>query len=210
MVVALFKEDSAARTSQSSTSPKTRIVRFWLHQPNRLTDGHLAIGETGETRVSINLSTRDTTKTITERAAADRAAREGQDGYSIWDNAAVADLLGAMDIDCAGRSPCDVFADAVVAPVEATERAAADRLSIQWDVEERDIPEAIGLRYLVIQKAEAILNDAGLLVDPKGTVVADDTVAATLDVTEFSAAKSLLASVLTAEERRFNCRIQQV
>ena len=68
----------------------------------------------------------------------------------------------------------------------------ANRLSIQWDVAERDIQDAIGLRYTVVQKAEAILNDAELLVDQSGTVVPDNDVSATLEASEFDAARTLL------------------
>ena len=88
-------------------------------------------------------------------------------------------------------------------------RAFATQLSSRWDVAEGDISDAIDLRYQVVQKAEAILNNAGLLVDASGRVVAEDAVSATREVAEFDAARTLLLNALSPEERRYNCSIQQ-
>ena len=210
VVSALFKDsvDIADHVS-SSSAPETRIITFWLHQPTRLTDGHIAIRADGTSRITVNWSSKGKPFDVASRARHDTASRQQDAGMTAWDSAQVSALLDDLSIPHVGQKPIDAFADAVLAPIRASERQAAERLSIQWDVSERDIQDAIGLRYTVVQKAEAILNDAGLLVDQSGTVVADDEVAATLEVSEFNAAKSLLWTKLTAEERRYNCRIAQ-
>lgn len=204
VVSALFKEDP-----KNAAAPGKRIIRFWLHQPTRLTDGHIALHADGTSRIAVNLSTKGKPFDIAERARHDGAMRREHEGMTAWDDAQVRDLLALLNIAPDGQTPIRLFADIILAPIRCAEREAAKRLSIQWDVEDKDLPDAIGLRYQVVQKAEAILNDAGLLVDQDGTVVAGDTVTATLEVFEFAPAKALLWEKLTAEERRYNCRIAQ-
>lgn len=206
----LFKEACASHQGQNAQTPTTEILRFWLHQSNRVTDGHIAFQPDGTAHTSINLSTKGRHSTIEARAAYDAAMRRDQAGYDEWDDARLTSLLDKMSIEIGDKSPAQAFASAVLAPIRATESAAAEHLSILWDVEDEDIHDAIGLRYHVVQKAEAILNDAGLLVDQMGTVVAEDNVSATIEVTQFAAAKSLLMNTLSADERRYNCRIEHV
>ena len=209
MVVALlFKEECAVESILSGDAPETRIIRFWIHQSNRLTDGHITIQPDGTSSTSINLSSKGKRSSIAARAAYDGEIRQSEAGFEAWDDARVADLLSDMQIESGAASPSNAFADAILAPVRAVESSMAEQLSIQWEVQDEDIPDAIGLRYHVVQKAEAILNDAGLLVDQMGTVVADDSVSATMEVTQFGAAKSLLMNTLSADERRYNCRIE--
>lgn len=208
MVIALlFKEEWANEGSHGDQKPESRIVRFWIHQPNRLTDGHIAFAEDGTARASINMSTKGKRAKVHARALYDGSMRRTDAGYTQWDGDRVKALLEAMQVELGEKSPAESFADAILRPIRAAESAMAEHLSILWDVDDKDISDAIGLRYQVVQKAEAILNDAGLLVDPMGTVVANDRVLATIEVTQFEAAKSLLMNSLNAEERRFNCRI---
>ena len=204
VVSALFKEETP-----NSTAPGTRKICFWLHQPTRLTDGHIVLQEDGTSKTVVNLSTKGKPFEISARARHDNSMRREDAGMAEWDDVQIAALLADLEIDQASASPVEAFADAVIAPIRAAERSAAKHLSIQWDVEERDIPEAISLRYQVVQKAEAILNDAGLLVDQDGTCVSDETISATLEVSEFDAAKALLWSALNAEDRRYACRIDE-
>lgn len=204
VVSALFKEDAS-----HSAAAGTRKVDFWLHQPTRITDGHILLQADGTFRINVNWSNKGKPFDVAARARYDAAMRRDEAGMTAWGDAQVGALLADLNISPGARSPVEALCDTVLAPIRSAERQAAERLSIQWEVSDRDIPDAIGLRYQVVQKAEAILNDAGLLVDQDGTVVSDDTVAATLEVSEFGAAKSLLMSKLTAEERRYNCQILQ-
>ena len=207
VIASLFKEQSGAEGVFGRQEPETRIVRFWIHQKTRLTDGHIAFPATGNPRISINWSSRGTPSDVAERADYEGAVRRQQAGMTEWDENRVAALVADLGIESDCLGPFNTFADAVLQQVRNTERSAVHKLSIQWEVEDQDISDAIGMRYLAVQKAEAILNDAGLLVDPDGTVVNDNEVAATLEVTEFEAAKSLLWTTLSPEERRYNCRI---
>lgn len=203
MVTALlFKEECSADGS--------RVVRFWIHQPNRLTDGHIAIGQDGKARTSVNMSSKGKRAAIEARADYDGSMRRKAGGFEEWDDARLAALLDDLQVEAGNRPHADAFAEAIVMPIRAVESAMAEHLAIKWDVRDEDISDAIGLRYHVVQKAEAILNDAGLLVDQMGTVVADDQVSATIEVTQFAAAKTLLMSALSAEERRYNCQILHV
>ncbi|MEM7719668.1 MAG: hypothetical protein AAF222_10740 [Pseudomonadota bacterium] len=208
MVTALFKEETASQSFLNSFDPATRIVWFWIHEPARITDGHVAFETGAAPRISINMSTKGKPFDIAQRARLDGASRQDEAGLTHWNDAEVTALLADLGADSMGAAPVEAFAEAVVGPLRAEDRATAARLSILWDVDDRDIRDAISLRYQVVQKAEALLNDAGLLVDPSGTVVPDHTVAATLEVAEFEAAKTLLWNKLSPEERRYNCRIQ--
>ncbi len=204
MVIALlFKEEQ----SSSDQSPETRILRYWLHQSNRITDGTIIFAPDGTARASINMSTKGKRAQVHARALYDGSLRRTDGGYVDWEEERLSELLVAMQIEPGTKPPAERFAEAILRPIRATESAMAEHLSILWDVEDKDISDAIGLRYHVVQKAEAILNDAGLLVDPMGTVVADDRVLATMEVTQFEAAKSLLMNTLSPEEKRYNCRI---
>ena len=207
VIASLYKEQSRANGASGSPGSETRIIHFWIHQKTRLTDGHIVIPASGKPRISVNWSSRGTPSDIAERARYEQTARKQQAGMAEWDKEQVAALLAELGIEHGSGNATKAFADVVLHQVRNAERAAAHKLSIQWDVEEQDISDAIGMRYLAVQKAEAILNDAGLLVDADGTVVNDTQVAATLEVTEFEAAKSLLWTTLSPEERRYNCRI---
>jgi len=208
MVQALLKEFRADSGNPQGYDPETKVIRFWFHQATRLTDGHIALSADGTSRIVVNWSTRGTRREIEDRARIDADDRMA-DGYSEWSDAQVFSVLLALGIET-GASAKETLAKAVVAPMEAAERASAERLSIQWEVDEINLGDAIGLRYMVVQKAEAILNDAGLLANPEGTVVSDERVSATLEVAEFAAARNVLLEELTPTERRYNCRIEHV
>ena len=208
MVIALlFRDEHTSVQTSNDQTPDTRIVRFWIHQTNRLTDGTFTYSEDGTAKASINMSTKGKRAKVHARALYDGSIRRTDAGYTDWDDNRINALLEAMQVDPSEKPPAERFAEVILRPIRATESAMAEHLSILWDAEDKDISDAIGLRYHVVQKAEAILNDAGLLVDPMGTVVADDRVLATLEVTQFAAAKSLLMNSLSSEERRYNCRI---
>lgn len=207
MIAALFKEREAGEGSFAQYPAGTRIVQFWLHQPTRLTDGHIAFRPGGTPRISINRSLAGTAQDIGAQAAMEQTMQRDEAGMAIWADTQIKALVAELDLPGDTVAPADRLADALLRPVLAAEKSAVNRLSIRWDADKKDPTDAIGLRYSVVQKAEAILNDAGLLADGNGTVIADDEVAATLEVTEFSAAKSLLWNTLTVEERRYNCRI---
>lgn len=207
VITSLFKEESASESFLSEYGPETRIIWFWIHETNRLTDGYVALNPDGTSRVSITWTSTGSASDIANRARYEADHRRDGVGLSAWDEDQQSSMLTALGITAENISAEEAFAEFALAPIRALERSSTHQLSIAWDAEEDDIQEAIGLRYLVVQKAEAILNDAGLLVDPQGTVVDSDTLSATMGVKEFNTAKSLLWEKLSPEERRYNCRI---
>ncbi|MEM6387002.1 MAG: hypothetical protein AAF718_12290 [Pseudomonadota bacterium] len=209
MVTLLFKETLAANSYFSKYQPEARVVAFWIHQQTRLTDGHVVLQPNGKAQIVVNWSAHGKPFTIAERARLDGRMRREDAGMTEWRDADVIALLEHLGVDVLADAAIDTFVDVIIGPICANERESAERLSIRWDVDDKDIKDAIGLRYQVVQKAEAVLNDAGLLVDPNGAVVSDETVSATLEVAEFTAAKALLWKALSAGERRYNCRIDQ-
>lgn len=208
MVAALFKDTQANATFLRQYADDTRIIRYWLHQPTRLTDGHIALTQDGTARYVVNWSRRGTHREISYLAQTARLILRGEEGFECWTNAQLSDLLRSLGAaPQPGHSDLTLLADILTAPILSAERAGAENLSLHWEVDDKHLADALSHRFAVVQKAEAILNEAGLLVDPEGTIVSQQEVSATLKVSEFKAAQAVLRTRLHTSDLRYNCKI---
>jgi len=80
-------------------------------------------------------------------------------------------------------------------------------LCIQWDIDGREIDDALELRNQVLELVEAILAEAELLIDFEGASIGAGTVEMTFSVVDFASAKTLLCKKLTSAQKAHNCRI---
>lgn len=113
VIKSLFKTETGAESFLAGYEADTQIVWFWLHERNRLTDGHIALPKDGVPRICVNWSTQGAATSIAERSVFDEAAWRETVGLSEMDDAQLAEIVEKLQITMGDRAPRDAFADAI-------------------------------------------------------------------------------------------------
>ncbi|MEM8803227.1 MAG: hypothetical protein AAGF55_11895 [Pseudomonadota bacterium] len=122
VITALFKTEIGTESFLAGHEADTQIVWFWLHERNRLTDGHIAIPVQGTPRVCVNWTTQGRASSIAERAFFDEPAWRETVGMSELDGAQLSNIIHRLQISLNGRTVEDAFAAAICYAITETER----------------------------------------------------------------------------------------
>lgn len=122
VITSLFKTETGSESFLSGYEADTRIVWFWLHEQNRLTDGHIALPKDGNPRVCVNWTTKGRDASIAERAVLDETAWRETVGLSELEDTVLSEIVDKLQISLDGRTPQDAFADAIAVTIGETAR----------------------------------------------------------------------------------------